>query len=189
MASFLWVVLSLSARGLKREVSVAGPSAFSRTAWHMNVVLLKLFFVNVVRFGIRTEFICCWCLWCCVWGFWWTWNQCHSWWGYHCWCWFTDLESVQSVLSFLHGSTGSQLMEMLLAQWLRRCATNRKIAGSIPDGVRIFHWYNPSDHTLALGVDSASNRNEYQEYFLGVKKSGRCIGLTTWQSYRVIWEP
>ena len=27
------------------------------------------------------------------------------------------------------------------------------------------------------GVDSASNRNEYQEYFLGVK-SGRCVRLT-----------
>jgi len=29
------------------------------------------------------------------------------------------------------------------------------------------------------GVDSASNRNEYQEYFLGVK-SGRCVRLTTY---------
>jgi hypothetical protein len=28
------------------------------------------------------------------------------------------------------------------------------------------------------GVDSASNRNEYQEYFLG-DKGGRCVGLTT----------
>ena len=28
------------------------------------------------------------------------------------------------------------------------------------------------------GVDSTSNRNEYQEYFLG-GKGGRCIGLTT----------
>jgi hypothetical protein len=28
------------------------------------------------------------------------------------------------------------------------------------------------------GVDSASNRNEYQEYFLGGKGS-RCVGLTT----------
>jgi len=28
------------------------------------------------------------------------------------------------------------------------------------------------------GVDSVSNRNEYQEYFLGVK-SGRCVRLTT----------
>jgi hypothetical protein len=27
-------------------------------------------------------------------------------------------------------------------------------------------------------VDSASNRNEYQEYFLGGKR-GRCVGLTT----------
>ena len=27
------------------------------------------------------------------------------------------------------------------------------------------------------GVKSASNRNEYQEYFLGVK-GGRCVGLT-----------
>jgi len=27
------------------------------------------------------------------------------------------------------------------------------------------------------GVDSASNRNEYQEYFLG-GKGGRCVGLT-----------
>ena len=27
-------------------------------------------------------------------------------------------------------------------------------------------------------VDSASNRNEYQEYFLG-GKGGRCVGLTT----------
>jgi hypothetical protein len=28
------------------------------------------------------------------------------------------------------------------------------------------------------GVDSASNRNEYQEYLLG-SKGGRCVGLTT----------
>jgi hypothetical protein len=28
------------------------------------------------------------------------------------------------------------------------------------------------------GVDSASNRNAYQEYFLGGKR-GRCVGLTT----------
>jgi hypothetical protein len=28
------------------------------------------------------------------------------------------------------------------------------------------------------GVDSSSNRNEYQEYFLG-GKGGRCVGITT----------
>jgi len=31
---------------------------------------------------------------------------------------------------------------------------------------------------MAPGVDSASNRNEYQEYFLGGKGSW-CVGLTT----------
>jgi hypothetical protein len=44
-----------------------------------------------------------------------------------------------------------------VAQWLRHCATNRNVAGSIPDGP---------------GVESASNRNECQEYLLGVKAAG-----------------
>ena len=57
-----------------------------------------------------------------------------------------------------------------MAQWLRRYATNRKVAGSISDGViGIFHWHNPSD---GPGVDSASHRNEYQEDFLGVNVAG-----------------
>jgi len=39
-----------------------------------------------------------------------------------------------------------------VAQWLRCCATNRTVAGSIPDGVTgIFHWHNPSDRTMTLG--------------------------------------
>ena len=55
-----------------------------------------------------------------------------------------------------------------MAQWLR-CATNQKFIGSIPDGVMgIFHSHNPSDPE----VDSASNRNEYQEDFLGVNAAG-----------------
>ena len=53
------------------------------------------------------------------------------------------------------------------------CATNRKVAGSISGGViGIFHWHNPSDRTMAPGVDLTSNRNEYQEYFMGVKAAG-----------------
>ena len=60
-----------------------------------------------------------------------------------------------------------------VAQWLRCCAIIRKVAGSIPTGVSgffidvksILSHYGP-------GVDSASNRNEYQEYFLGVKAVG-----------------
>ena len=55
-----------------------------------------------------------------------------------------------------------------------------------PEG-RGFHsrWYHWNfSLTLSLrphygpGVDSAFNRNEYQEYFLG-GKGGRCVGLTT----------
>ena len=47
------------------------------------------------------------------------------------------------------------------------CATNRRVAGWIPAGVSgyfidIRSHYGP-------GVDSASNINEYQENFLGVK--------------------
>ena len=35
---------------------------------------------------------------------------------------------------------------------LRRCSTNRKVAGSIPDGVNgIFHSHSPSDCTMSLG--------------------------------------
>jgi hypothetical protein len=45
--------------------------------------------------------------------------------------------------------TGGPLM---VAQWLRYCATNRKVAGSISDGViGIFHWHNPSDRLMTLG--------------------------------------
>jgi hypothetical protein len=37
-------------------------------------------------------------------------------------------------------------------QWLRHCATKRKAAGSIPDGViGMFHWYNHSGRTMTLG--------------------------------------
>jgi hypothetical protein len=39
-------------------------------------------------------------------------------------------------------------LEHAVAQWLRHCATNRKVAGSVPDGVRISH---PSGRTMALG--------------------------------------
>jgi hypothetical protein len=64
--------------------------------------------------------------------------------------------------------------------WLKHCATSRKVADPIPDGViGIFHWHNSSDRTIALGVDSASNRTEYQKYFLRVKAAG----AYGWQRY------
>jgi len=50
--------------------------------------------------------------------------------------------------------------------WLRHCARNRKVAGSIPDGVTgIFHWHNTSGRTMALGLTQPltemSTRNIY----------------------------
>ena len=60
-----------------------------------------------------------------------------------------------------------------MAQWLRCCATNRKVAGSIPAGVTgFFNDIKSFQSHYVPGVDSASNRNEYQEYFLGVKAAG-----------------
>ena len=37
--------------------------------------------------------------------------------------------------------------ETAVAQWLRCCATNRNVAGSIPDGfIGIFHWHTHCRH-------------------------------------------
>jgi hypothetical protein len=59
-----------------------------------------------------------------------------------------------------------------VAQWLRHYATNRKVAGSIRDGViGIFHLHNPSGRTMALDstqpLTEMSTRN-----FLWVKVVG-----------------
>ena len=60
------------------------------------------------------------------------------------------------------------LRETAVAQWLRRCDTNRKVADSIPAGVRAFFIDIKSFRShYGPGVDSAPNRNEYQEHFLG----------------------
>ena len=61
-------------------------------------------------------------------------------------------------------------MGTAVAQWLRCCATNQKVAGSIPATFSRFFIDTKSFRSLyGTGVDSASNSNEYQEYFLGVK--------------------
>ena len=62
-----------------------------------------------------------------------------------------------------------------VAQWLRCYAMlcYVKVAGSIPDGVSgIFIDIKSFRSHYGPGVDSASNRNEFQEYFLGVKAAG-----------------
>ena len=60
-----------------------------------------------------------------------------------------------------------------MVQWLRCCAANREVAGSIPAGVTGFFIYVKSFRShYGPGVDSVTNRNEYQDYFLGVKAAG-----------------
>ena len=88
--------------------------------------------------------------------------------------------------------TTTTLYSTVVAQWLRCCATNRKVAGSIPAGVSGFFIDIKSFRSqYGPGIDSASNRNEYQEYFLGVKAAS----AYGWQPNTIlcrcheIWEP
>jgi hypothetical protein len=94
------------------------------------------------------------------------------------------LEPVTSLGMLVPCTWGTQWRS-----WLRHCATRRNVTGLIPDGViGIFRsHYGP-------GVDSASNRNEYQESFLGGGgKGGQCVGLTalppSCADCLEIWEP
>jgi len=60
-----------------------------------------------------------------------------------------------------------------VARWLWCCVTNQKVAGSIPAGVSGFFIDIKSFRShYGPGIDLASNRNEYQEYLLGVKAAG-----------------
>ena len=60
-----------------------------------------------------------------------------------------------------------------VAQCSRCSATNRKVAASIPGGVSGFFIDIKSFQShYGPRIDSASNRNEYQEHLLGVKAAG-----------------
>jgi len=60
-----------------------------------------------------------------------------------------------------------------VAQWSRCCAKNRKVAGLIPaDVIGFFIVIKYFRSHCSPGIDSASNRNEYQEHLLGVKAAG-----------------
>ena len=96
----------------------------------------------------------------------------------------------KGLLYFIY-STAIQL-RTAVAQWLRCCATNRKVAGSIPAGVSGFFMDIKSFRSRYVsGVDSASNRNEYQEHFLGGKRRPvrKADNLTTILCRHEIWEP
>ena len=77
-----------------------------------------------------------------------------------------------------------------MAQWLRCCATNRKVAGSIPDGViGIFHGHNPSDRIMALGSTQPLTEMSTRRISLGVNAAGKADNLTTSLCHcHEIWE-
>ena len=62
-----------------------------------------------------------------------------------------------------------------VAQWLRSLVRSQQVSGGFFIDIKSFRsHYGP-------GVDSPSNRNEYQEYFLG-SKGARCVMLTTYHT-------
>jgi len=57
--------------------------------------------------------------------------------------------------------------------WLRLCATSRKVAGPIPDGViGIFHWHNPSGRTMALELNQPLTEMSTRNISFVVKAAG-----------------
>jgi hypothetical protein len=80
----------------------------------------------------------------------------------------------------------------MVAQWLRYCATNRKVAGSIPDGViGIFHCHNPSDRTMALRSTQPLTEMSTRSISWGQRRPVRKADNFTTILCRchVIWEP
>jgi hypothetical protein len=57
--------------------------------------------------------------------------------------------------------------------WLRHCATSRKVADSIPDGVTgIVHWHNPSGRTMTLGSTQPLTEMSTKNILWGIKTAG-----------------
>jgi hypothetical protein len=56
--------------------------------------------------------------------------------------------------------------------WLRHCATNRNVAGSIPDGIGIFHLHNPTGRTVTLGSIQPPKEMSDRNIFSGIKAAG-----------------
>ena len=76
--------------------------------------------------------------------------------------------------------------------WFRHCATSRKVAGSIPDGVTGTFDINSPGCTTALGLTQPVTEMSTRNISCG-GKGGRCVGLSTLPPSRAdcfeIWEP
>jgi hypothetical protein len=78
---------------------------------------------------------------------------------------------VPPRLTFNNSTFCPHSVFMRWRSWLRHCATSRKVAGSIPDGViGFFHWHNPFGRTMALG--STQPLTKMRSISWGVKAAG-----------------
>ena len=69
-----------------------------------------------------------------------------------------------------------------MAQLVKALRYKQKVAGSIPNGViGIFHWHNPSDRIMALGLTQPLADMSTRNIAWGVKAAG----AQCWQSYHL----
>ena len=55
--------------------------------------------------------------------------------------------------------------------WLRHCATNRKVAGSMSDvTIECFHWHNPSVRTVALSLTQPLTEMSTRNIYCGLRQ-------------------
>jgi hypothetical protein len=82
--------------------------------------------------------------------------------------WWKHIEILRCSLSQV-----PQLKCTQWRSWLRHCATNRNVAGSIPDGVTgIFHWHNRFGRTMALGSTQPLTEISTRNLSWGIKAAG-----------------
>jgi len=80
------------------------------------------------------------------------------------------LQTITVTLSSIYVAVGARCW---WSSWLKQCATSRKVAGSIPDGVSgIFHWHNASGNTMALGLTQSLTEMSTGSISWGVKAAG-----------------
>jgi len=74
--------------------------------------------------------------------------------------------------------------------WLRHCATSRKVAGSIPDGVTgILHWRNPFGPTMALEYTQPLTEMSTRTISWGLRRPVRKADNLTTFMCRMSWNP
>ena len=90
-------------------------------------------------------------------------------------------KAFYSLAMFRIYSTTRYIRGARWRSWLRHCATSRKVAGSIPDGVTgIFHWHNPSGCTMALALTQPLTEMSTGKTSLMCRSSWNLGASTSW---------